>query len=152
LGLNADRVGPNAQSYVLSFSVSGGQGAELPASFGTLAWEHRWWAVGAQACRFGLGLLSWLRLEPCASVHGGRYQAELLAGSSSTDWLVLAELTAQLRVSSGPWVGRVELGGFAPVSPLVMRRDGEAFYQQGLGVTVGLSVAVLPLTFSSGGG
>jgi hypothetical protein len=155
VGLSADRdhgsLSGAAESYGVSFSVGGARGAELPASFGDLEWEHRWWAVGAQACPIGMRLASWLRLEPCASLHGGRYEAALQAGSSSARWLSLAELTAQLRVSAGPWAGRLELGAFTPLGSLTVRRAGEAFYQQGVGVVAGVTATILPLTAPSGG-
>lgn len=143
LGIHA-RAEDIAQYYAVLLTTGAAASAELPPEFGNLSWRHGWWTLGAQGCRWSVPLTSWLWLEPCAALHAGRYEAEIIRGSSNIKWFGLAELSARLGMGGRRWAGRLELGGIAPIGSLSMRRGGEVFYNQGLGVLAGLSVVVAP--------
>lgn len=149
-GITAETLGANisAQSYALAFYTGGGARADVPAELGEARWDHAWWTIGARGCPWGFALMAWLRLEPCVALHAGRYAAGATAGNAQGDWFGLAELTGQLRLGSGIWSARLELGGSMPIGPLGVELEDVVFYRQRAGLVAGLSFGIAP--FSSG--
>jgi hypothetical protein len=144
-GLDASSLGPTPRGYRLGFELGGGAARRLPPELGDRRWDHGWWTGNLQACPWGLALTGSLDLQPCLSVHFGRYSARVEGGTTRSSWLGLAELAARLRARFGRWSSGLELGGFIPLDPLELERGGQTFFRQKVGLTAAIAFAYAPV-------
>ncbi|MET0413423.1 MAG: hypothetical protein ABW217_19095 [Polyangiaceae bacterium] len=141
LGLEASGYRPVGHDYRLGFELGRGTVRTLPSTLADRRWDHAWWTASAQGCPWGLALTASLGVEPCVAVHGGRYAARVSAGPERASWLGLVELTLRTRWRWGRLAGSLDLGGFVPLSPLGIEREGQVFFRQRAGTMAALGLA-----------
>jgi len=145
VGVLAAPAADRHELYELGLDFGGGGRARSPSAVGEVTWEHRWWSIRGNACRWRYGPLPWLHLTPCLAAQIGRYEAQLVSQRAGAQWFAWLEPGLQVQVGKGIFA-RWEGGVTIPIDALGVELDGQELFRQSVGVATGLSIG---LVFSS---